>query len=217
MEKYYWLNDTSRAFLDKGYLVNGQSAEERIRQIAEHAGATLDMPEFADKFEEYMSLGYYSFSTPVWTNYGNDRGLPISCFGTFIEDDMASILLAQAEIGMMSKYGGGASAYFGELRPRGSEITNNGKSSGAVHFMELFEKITDVVSQGSSRRGHVSPYLDIEHGDIKEFLKIGTEGHPIQKLTHGVCVGDEWMQSMIDGDADKREIWAEVLKSRTEV
>ena len=217
MEKYYWLNDISRAFLDKGYLVNGQSAEERIREIAEHAGSTLDMPEFADKFEEYMSLGYYSFSTPVWTNYGNKRGLPISCFGSYLEDDMASILFAQAEIGMMSKYGGGASAYFGALRPRGSEITNNGQSSGAVHFMELFEKITDVVSQGSSRRGHVSPYLDIEHGDIREFLKIGTEGHPIQKLTHGVCVGDEWMQSMIDGDADKREIWAEVLKSRTEV
>lgn len=83
--------------------------------------------------------------------------------------------------------------------------------------MELFDKITDVVSQGSSRRGHLSPYLDIEHGDIKEFLKIGTEGHPIQKLTHGVCVGDEWMQSMIDGDAEKRELWAEVLKSRSEV
>ena len=112
MEKYYWLNDTSRAFLNKGYLVDGQSAEQRIRQIAEHAGNTLQMPEFADKFEDYMSRGYYSFSTPVWTNYGNKRGPPISCFGSHLEDDMASILFAQAEIGMMSKYGGGASAYF---------------------------------------------------------------------------------------------------------
>ena len=112
MEKYYWLNDTSRAFLDKGYLVNGQSAEERIRQIAEYAEKILEMPGFADKFEDYMSRGYYSFSTPVWTNFGNDRGLPISCFGSYMEDDMASILFTQAEVGMMSKYGGGASAYF---------------------------------------------------------------------------------------------------------
>lgn len=217
MEKYYWLNETSRAFLDRGYLVNGQTAEQRIRQIAEYAESILKKPGFADKFEDYMARGFYSFSTPVWTNYGNERGLPISCFGSYIEDDMASILFTQAEIGMMSKYGGGTSAYFGALRPRGSEIRNNGFSSGAVHFMELFDKITDVVSQGSSRRGHVSPYLDIEHGDIKEFLKIGTEGHPIQKLTHGVCIGDQWMQEMIDGDAEKRQLWAEILKSRSEV
>ena len=104
MEKYYWLNDISRSFLARGYLVNGQSAEERVRQIAEHAEGILQMPGFADKFEEYMSRGYYSFSTPVWTNYGNARGLPISCFGSYIEDDMASILLTQAEIGMMSKF-----------------------------------------------------------------------------------------------------------------
>lgn len=125
MEKYYWLNDVSRAFLDKGYLVKGQTAEQRIRQIAEHAESILGMPGFADKFEDYMSRGYYSFSTPVWTNYGLDRGLPISCFGSYIEDDMASILFTQAEVGMMSKYGGGTSAYFGALRPRGSEIKNN--------------------------------------------------------------------------------------------
>lgn len=217
MEKYYWLNDVSRAFLDKGYLINGQTAEARIRQIAEHAEWILGMAGFADKFEDYMSRGYYSFSTPVWTNYGLDRGLPISCFGSYIEDDMASILFTQAEVGMMSKYGGGTSAYFGKLRPRWSEIKNNGQSSGAVHFMELFDKITDVVSQGSSRRWHLSPYLDIEHGDIKEFMKIGTEWHPIQKLTHGVCVGDEWMQSMVDGDVEKRTLWAEILKSRSEV
>lgn len=216
-EKYYWLNDISREFLSKGYLVNGQSAEDRIKEIAQTAERYLGQEGFAAKFEDYMSRGFYSLATPVWCNYGNSRGLPISCFGSFIEDDMASILFTQAEVGMMSKYGGGTSGYFGQLRHRGAEIRNNGVSSGAVHFMELFDKITDVVSQGSSRRGAFAPYLDIEHGDIKEFLKIGTEGHSIQKLTHGVCVGDQWMQEMIDGDTDKRAIWAEVLKSRSEV
>ena len=90
----------------------------------------------------------------------------------------------------MSKYGGGTSGYFGDLRPRGAEITNNGKSSGSVHFMKLFESIVDVVSQGSTRRGHYAPYLPIDHEDIDEFLEIGTEGNPIQELTHGVTVSD---------------------------
>ena len=131
---------------------------------------------------------------------------------------MGSILHTNAEVGMMSKYGGGCSGYFGELRPRGAAIGNdNGYSSGAVHFMQLFETLVVVVSQGSVRRGHFSPYLPVEHADIMEFLDIGTEGNPIQKLTHGVTVGDEWMQSMIDGDEAKRKIWARIIQRRGEM
>ena len=83
--------------------------------------------------------------------------------------------------------------------------------------MQLFETLIDVVSQGSVRRGHFSPYLPLEHPDAKEFLEIGSEGNPIQKLTHGVTVGDEWMQSMIDGDEEKRALWAKVIQSRNEM
>lgn len=86
-----------------------------------------------------MSEGFYSLASPVWSNFGLERGLPISCFGSFVGDDMGQILYTQAEIGMMSKYGGGTSAFFGDLRSRGSEIKSNGTSSGAVHFMQLFE------------------------------------------------------------------------------
>jgi len=118
---------------------------------------------------------------------------------------------------MMSKFGGGTSGYFGNLRHRGAPITDNGESSGAVHFMKLFEGIIDVVSQGATRRGAFSPYLPIDHPDIDEFLKIGSEGDPIQKLTHGVTVSDEWMQSMIEGDEKKRETWAKVIQSRVEI
>src|SRR5699024_1449190 len=106
---------------------------------------------------------------------------------------------------------------FGELRGRGAPISNNGESSGAVHFMRLFEGITDVVSQGSTRRGQFSPYLNIDHPDIDEFLKIGTDGNAIQKLTHGVTVTDDWIKAMIDGDADKRATWAKVIQSRVEI
>ncbi|WP_407556326.1 ribonucleoside-diphosphate reductase subunit alpha [Winogradskyella sp. 4-2091] len=212
-----WLTDHSRQFLASGYLTEDTTPEERIREIANNAEKILGIDGFADKFYGYMAEGYYSLASPVWSNFGKKRGLPISCFGSHISDDMGDILYTQSEVGMMSKLGGGTSGYFGKLRHRGAPVKNNGESSGAVHIMQLFEKMVDVVSQGSVRRGRFSPYLPIEHNDIHEFLEIGTEGNPIQELTHGVTVGNEWMQEMIDGDTDKRAIWAKVLQRRGEI
>lgn len=216
--KWYWLNDYAREFLARGYLLPGQTAEERIYVIANHAEKILNRPGFAYKFFDYMSRGWISLASPVWSNFGNSKGLPISCFGSYLDDNMGSIMFTQGEVGMMSKFGGGCSGYFGGLRSRGAPIGNgNGVSSGAVHFIQLFETLTDVVSQGSVRRGFFTPYLPLEHPDIHDFLEIGTEGNPIQKLTYGVTVSDAWMQSMVDGDADKRAIWAKVLQRRTEM
>ncbi|RED44481.1 ribonucleoside-diphosphate reductase alpha chain [Winogradskyella eximia] len=212
-----WLTEHSRQFLASGYLTGDTTPEERIREIANNAEKILGIDGFADKFYGYMAEGYYSLASPVWSNFGKKRGLPISCFGSHISDDMGDILYTQSEVGMMSKLGGGTSGYFGKLRHRGAPVKNNGESSGAVHIMQLFEKMVDVVSQGSVRRGRFSPYLPIDHKDIHEFLEIGTEGNPIQELTHGVTVGNEWMQEMIDGDADKRAIWAKVLQRRGEI
>ncbi len=214
---YYWLTEYSRLFLGRWYLVGDQTPEERIRYIADTAEKILNKPWFADKFEMYMSKGFYSLSSPVWSNFGLNRWLPISCFGSYLWDNMGDILHTQAEVGMMSKFGGGASAYFWALRHRWASIKNNGHSSGAVHFMQLFESLIDVVSQGSMRRWHLSPYLPLEHADAEEFLKIGTEGNAIQKLTHWVTVTDEWMQEMIDGDSDKRALWAQVIQRRGEI
>lgn len=212
-----WLNDKSRTFLRRGYLRDGVTAEERIRFIADKAEEYLEKPGFADKFYEYMSRGYISLASPVWSNFGIDKGLPISCFGSHISDNMGSILYTQSEVGMMSKFGGGTSGYFGDLRGRGATITDNGQSSGAVHFMQLFEKMVDVVSQGAVRRGRFSPYLPVDHPDIDEFLDIGTEGHPIQDMTYGVTVSDEWLEGMIAGDQKKRDTWAKVIQRRGEI
>ena len=212
-----WLTENSRKFLESGYLTEGATPEGRIREIAENAERILKIEGFADKFYNYMAEGFFSLASPVWSNFGKRRGLPISCFGSHIADDMGDILFSQSEVGMMSKLGGGTSGYFGKLRPRGAEVKNNGSSSGSVHIMQLFEKMVDVVSQGSVRRGRFSPYLPIDHPDIKEFLEIGTEGNPIQELTHGVTVGNDWMQEMIDGDVEKRTIWAKVLQRRGEI
>ena len=214
---FEWLNENSRKFLAAGYLGDGVSAEERIADIAKRAEDILQIPGFADKFYYYMSEGYYSLASPVWSNFGKKRGLPISCFGSHVDDDIGNILYTQSEVGMMSKLGGGTSGYFGKIRGRGAAIKNNGEASGAVHIMRLFESMVDVVSQGSVRRGRFSPYLAIDHPDIMEFLEIGTEGNPIQELTHGVTVTDDWMQEMIDGDTEKRTVWAKVLQSRGEM
>ena len=216
-KSFEWLNENSRKFLAAGYLGDSVSAEQRIADIAERAEQLLEMPGFAEKFYHYMSEGYYSLASPVWSNFGKERGLPISCFGSHVDDDIGNILYSQSEVGMMSKLGGGTSGYFGKIRHRGASIKDNGEASGAVHIMRLFESMVDVVSQGSVRRGRFSPYLPIDHPDIMEFLEIGTEGNPIQELTHGVTVKDDWMQQMIDGDVDKRTVWAKVLQSRGEM
>src|SRR5699024_12252660 len=122
-----------------------------------------------------MRRGFYSLSSPVWSNLGKKRALSISCFGSYIEDNVPSIMDTASEVALMSKYGGGTSGYFGAIRPRGSEITDNGHTSGSVHFMKVFEQVTDKISQASVRRGRFSPYLLIEHGYIDEVVAVGTE------------------------------------------
>lgn len=228
MKKFYWLNEDSRTFLSRGYLSQGETPEQRVRDIADKAEEYLkDMCKteeykksfdgFADKFYEYMSRGYYSLSSPVWANYGKNRGLPVSCFGSFIDDTMESILYGVAENGMLMKNGGGTSGYFGKVRHRGAPITDQGESSGSVHFMQLFDTLAGVVSQGSVRRGFFAAYQDIEHPDADEFLDIGTEGNPIQGLTTSVIVTDQFIDDVKNGDPEKRRLWAKVLQRRSEI
>ena len=113
---FNWLTDHSRNFLAAGYIPEGTTPEGRIREIAERAEEILQIEGFADKFYKYMDKGFFSLSSPVWSNFGKKRGLPISCFGSNIADDMGNILYSQSEVGMMSKLGGGTSGYFGHIR-----------------------------------------------------------------------------------------------------
>jgi ribonucleoside-diphosphate reductase alpha chain len=217
MRDFYWLNEDSRTFLSRGYLSKGETAKQRIRDIADKAEEYLDIEGFGDKFYGYMSKGYYSLASPVWANYGKERGLPVSCVGSYIDDSMQSILFGHAENGMLMKNGGGTSGYFGAVRGRGAEITDQGESSGSVHFMQMYDTLASVVSQGSVRRGFFAAYQDIEHPDADEFLDIATEGNPIQGLTTGITVSDKFIKEMKDGDPQKRALWAKVLQRRSEV
>jgi ribonucleoside-diphosphate reductase alpha chain len=214
---FEWLNDESQRFLSRGYLLEGQTAEQRILDIANKAEEYLGYPGFADKFYDYMGKGYFSLSSPVWANYGIERGLPVSCFGSYIEDDIGSILYTHAENGMLMKGGGGTSGYFGELRHRGAPIKNSGESNGSVHFMQMFDTLANVISQGNVRRGYFSAYLPIEHPDADEFLDIATEGNPIQGLTTGITVSSDFINRVFKGEKEARRLWAKVLKRRSEV
>ena len=213
-KKYYWLNEDSRTFLSRGYIT--ESPEQRIKDIAYKAEKYLNIDGFAQKFERYMSKGYYSLSTPVWINFGKQKGLPISCYGSNIDDSLDSILNAGREIGMMSKYGGGTSAYLGNIRPRGAVISTGGLADGPVHYAKIYDTVVDVCKQSEARRGACAVYLPLEHADILDFLDIGTEGNPIQNLQYGVTVTDEWITSMKAGSKDKRKIWAKVIQRRSE-
>ncbi|HUH19567.1 ribonucleoside-diphosphate reductase subunit alpha [Albibacterium sp.] len=214
MERLWWLNEESQQVLNRGYLLKGETTKTAIERIATAAAKRLYKPELAEAFIEMIEKGWMSLSSPIWANMGTERGLPISCFNVYVPDHIEGITHKLGEVIMQTKIGGGTSGYFGHLRERGSAVTDNGKSSGAVSFMKLFDTAMDTISQGGVRRGAFAAYLDIDHPDIKEFLEIKNIGNPIQNLFNGVCVSDYWMQEMIDGDTEKRVVWAKVLESR---
>ena len=216
MKDYSWLNADSKKFLKRGYLEEGETPEERIETIAKTAEKYLKIKGFADKFTGYMAKGFYSLSSPIWSNFGKKRGLPISCFGSFIPDDMEKILTKVAEVGTMSKVGGGTSGYFGSVRHRGAPISSGGAATGVHHQLTVFDALINYVSQSNVRRGSFAAYLPVEHPDIEEFLRIRSEGDPVQDLSFGVCITDEWMQAVVDGDKEKRKLWAKIIKKRYE-
>ncbi len=214
MERYWWKNKESEQILNRGYLLKGETVEGAIDRICTAAAKNLFRPELKEGFKELIERGWMSLSSPIWANMGTERGLPISCFNVHIPDRIEDITHKLGEVIMQTKIGGGTSGYFGAMRERGSAVKDNGKSSGAVSFMKLFDTTMDTISQGGVRRGAFAAYLDIDHPDIEEFMQIKSIGSPIQNLFYAVCVPDYWMNEMIEGDLEKRKIWAKVLENR---
>ena len=213
-KRLWWLNEESEYMLNSGYLLKGETVKTSIERIANAAAKRLYKPELKKVFIEMIEKGWLSLSSPIWANMGTERGLPISCFNVHVPDQIEGITHKLGEVIMQTKIGGGTSGYFGDLRQRGSNVSDNGKSSGAVSFMKLFDAAMDTISQGGVRRGAFASYLDIDHPDVKEFLQIKDIGSPIQNLFIGVCVSDYWLNEMIAGDVEKRDIWAKVLECR---
>ena len=222
-----WLNENSKQFLEKDYLLPNQTVENRLQVIGDAAEKILKesllnkidsnyLDGFSLKLQSYISKGWISLSTPIWTNFGTDRGLPISCFNSHFSDNVEDILFTNAEIGMMTKLGGGTSGYFGEVRGRGAVIKNNGSSNGTFPFLEYTQSTTTIISQGSTRRGYFAGYQDIFHPDFDEWLGIRSEGNPIQQITWGACIPTWYINGIKNGDIDKREKYVKLIQKRFE-
>jgi ribonucleoside-diphosphate reductase alpha chain len=226
-EPWYWVTKDTVDFMSKGgsYLRNGETVQQRVGNIAKRFGVVVSnmlveadykfVDQLEAKFYDYMSRGFYSLASPVWSNFGRE-GLPISCNNVYVPDDMGGILEKVAEVGMQTKHGAGTSGYLGHIRPRGTPIRSGGSADGPVHFVEMFQTTTSVISQGTTRRGAWAGYLDVEHPDIHEWLNMREEGSPIQDISLGVCITDAWMQSMLGGDKDKRKVWGAIIRKRFE-
>lgn len=226
-EPYFWLNSVALTTLSRGYLREGiapenlkQAAIDRIEAIISHAEHLLGMP--LNWLREGARRGWMSPASPVWSNFGAGRGLPISCNGSLMEDSRLSILEKTAEIGEMTGQGAGTSLYMGNLRPFGSPISSGGKSEGPVHFARLIQEIITVISQSNVRRGNCAIWLDIEHADIDRWMEIrsisGGVHHPIQHLSFGVCIGREWIKEMKaePKGGPKRKLMAKIRNKRRE-
>lgn len=214
-EDFYWLNEESKTFLSRGYIPDGMTVQQRYRQIADAAENILKISGFSDKFYNYLAKGYYSLSSPIIANFGLKRALPISCFGSYITDDLNGIFDTVSEVAMMNKLGGGTSGYFGAIRARGSEITAGGKSNGSFSFLQIFDKVVSVVNQNGIRRGMFAGYMDIDHADIEEWVDIHTEGNPVQDIYWGVNVTNSFIEKVKNGDKAARNLWAKILSVKT--
>jgi ribonucleoside-diphosphate reductase alpha chain len=213
-----WLTEEAQQTLSKGYLIPGETARDMWKRCAMAAEKHLNYPGIGTDIMEMFWKGYMGGATPVLSNFGTNRGLPVSCYSHSISDDTNSIFSHLKEVAALSKHGGGVGSYFGELRPSGSPIRGGGKSGSIVDWMRLYDRTAATVSQGNTRRGSFALYLPIDHPDLMEALraKDHSQGDPRQFIDSNlaVTVTDDWIESMLAGDKHKKEIFSEVLKSR---
>lgn len=212
----WWLNEESKLMLERGYLLPNQTVEEKLKLICNYASKILKRPDLEDRFYNIFSRGWASLSSPIWANFGEGRGLPISCFSSVCEDNVPHIFDTLHEVACMTQKGGGTACDFSKIRAKGSPVSGGGTASGVISFIEPFDSTIKNVSQAGVRRGGFAAYLDINHPEIMEFLRIKDRDSTMQSINTAVKVDDDFMNAMIGGDVKKREVWAEVLKSRRE-
>ena len=220
--KHYpeWMDEISLATISKGYLLPGEDVKKAYRRVANASAARLKKPELANKFFKYIWNGWIGLASPVISNMGTDRGLPISCFGIDTPDSIRGIGLTNAELMKLTASGGGVGISVSRIRARGTDISGNGKSEGVVPWCKIYDSAIIATNQGNVRRGAASVNLDIEHPDIEEFLQIrrpkGDPNRQCLNLHQCVVVGDSFMRKLEARDNEAMNVWATVLKSRME-
>jgi len=223
-EKDYpsWMNEVSLATISNGYLLPDENPKKAYRRVADAVAKRLDRPDLANKFYKYMWKGWLNLASPVLSNTGTDKGLPISCFGIDTPDSIRGIGLTNAELMRLTSLGGGVGIGLGRVRGRGKKIANGdtGNSEGIVPWAKIYDSTIIATNQGSVRRGAASVNLDINHTDIKEFLRIrrpqGDPNRQCLNLHQCVSIDDKFMQRLEHRDPEAMELWVEILKSRVE-
>ena len=213
-----WLNEEGIATLSRDYLLPGETARGMHTRLSSYAAKMLSRPDLEKDFFDIFWNGWLGPATPVASNFGTNRGLPISCYSVHVEDSVNSIYSHLKEVAQLSKHGGGVGVFLGDVRPAGSPISAGGKSTGVVPWAQQYDLASRVVSQGGVRRGSFAIYLPIDHPDVLELLqsKDHSKGDPRRFVDSnvGLTVTDEWINSMLAGDEAKQELFSEVLKTR---
>jgi len=215
-----YLDNVALSTISKGYLLPGETPRKAYRRVAKAVAERLNRPDLENKFFKYIWNGWIGLASPVLSNTGTDRGLPISCFGIDTPDSIRGIGLTNAELMRLTSYGGGVGISVSRIRPRGTEITGNGKSEGVVPWCKIYDSTIIATNQGSVRRGAASVNLDINHLDIDEFLQIrrpkGDPNRQCLNLHQCVVVDDAFMRKLNDRDENAMKLWLEILKARVE-
>ena len=215
-----FFDEVALSTISKGYLLPGETPKKAYRRVAHAVAMRLNRPDLENKFFKYIWNGWIGLASPVLSNTGTDRGLPISCFGIDTPDSIRGIGLTNAELMRLTSYGGGVGISLSRIRGRGSNITGNGKSEGVVPWAKIYDSTIIATNQGSVRRGAASVNLDINHSDIKEFLQIrrpkGDPNRQCLNLHQCVVVDDAFMKRLNDRDSEAMSLWMEILKSRVE-
>jgi len=215
-----WMDEVGVATISKGYLLPDETPKKAYRRVAHSIANRINKPELENKFFKYIWNGWLGLASPVLSNTGTDRGLPISCFGIDTPDSIRGIGLTNAELMKLTALGGGVGISTSRIRPRGTEITGNGKSEGVVPWCKIYDSSIIATNQGSVRRGAASVNLDINHLDIHEFMQIrkpkGDPNRQCLNLHQCVVVDDTFMRKLQDRDSEAMSLWLEILKTRVE-
>ena len=201
-----------------GYLVNGESPKDAYWRVSKTVAKRLYKPELAEKFFEYIWQGWLCLASPVLSNTGTDRGLPISCFGIDVADSIQDIGNKNLEMMLLAKHGGGVGIGINQIRPAGKRITGNGTSDGVVPFCKIYDSTILATNQGSVRRGAASVNINIEHDDFLDWIEIrepkGDVNRQSLNLHQCAVVGDKFMRRLETGDQDARQRWSKLLQKR---
>lgn len=215
--KLNWLTEEARLFLQDGYLLPNETAEERYAFMAKYLGDKSGIKNFEEKVRGYIEKNWISFASPEIANLGREKGLPASCNFLKLQDTMESISSGEHEMSMLASNGAGTARNFSNIRAVGDRYGVNGRSVGVLSWIESYASKIKKVSQNGVRRGFLTVYLSVDHAEIMDFLQIGREGHSITNITTGVTYPEGWMEAMLAGDKQKQKIFTEVHKSRSEI